>query len=281
MDARRQLSNAKQKSRNWVPKLARAGYASKGVLYAVIGILAAAAAVGDSDGATTDSKGALQTLRSQPFGQVLLVLVIVGLVGYALWRFVQATLDPENEGTDAKGIAKRVGWFGAGLIHAGLVVYAVGLLTGAAIGGSGGGSSGGAESWTARLMSWPGGPWIVGALGLLVTGVAGYQLYKAWRADLDDQLDLSSLHGRAQQWTIGISRFGIGARGAVGVIVGVALVVAAVRTNPNEAKGLGGALASVQSWTLGSVILAVVAVGLIAYGAYQGVEARYRRIRVT
>lgn len=58
-------------------------------------------------------------------------------------------------------------------------------------------------------------------------------------------------------------------------------MVAAVRTNPNEAKGLGGALASVQSWTLGSVILSVVAIGLIAYGAYQGVEARYRRIRVT
>lgn len=268
-------------ARSWVPKLARAGYASKGVLYGVIGALAAAAAFGDGGGgATTGSKGALQTLRAQPFGQILLVVMIVGLLGYAVWRFVQATVDPENEGSDAKGIAKRVGWFFIGVVHLALVVYAIGLLTGAAIGGSGGGSGSGAESWTARLMSWPAGPWIVGAAGLVATGLSIYQLYRAWKADLDDQLDLTEMSAKTRKWAVGVSRFGMGARGVVGMIIGVALVVAAVRANPNEAKGLGEALASIQGWTLGWLILGIVALGLVAYGVYELIEARYRRIRV-
>jgi hypothetical protein len=263
----------------WVPKLARAGYASKGVLYAVVGALAALAATGNG-GATTGSKGALEAIRAQSFGQILLALVAVGLLGYAAWSFVQAILDPEGEGSDGKSIAKRVGWFAIGVVHLGLVVYAVGLLTGAALGGGAGSGSGGAEAWTARLMSWPLGPWLVGAAGLLVTGLSIHQLYRGWRADLDDQLDLSRLRPTTRAWTIRISRFGMAARGVVGTVVGVALVIAAWRSNPREAKGLGEALASVQSWTLGSVILGTIAVGLVAYGVYELVEARYRRIHV-
>ncbi len=259
----------------WVPKLARAGYASKGVLYATIGILAALAAFGDGNGKTTDSKGALHWLYAQPFGQVLLVFVVVGLVGYAVWRFVQATIDPEHEGGDAKAIAKRVGWFAIGLLHLGLVVYAVGLLTGAAIGRA---RTGEAKEWTARLMAHHGGIWIVGAVGAVVVGASVFQLYKAWRADLSRRLDLAPLQPAARRWIVGLSRFGIAARGVVGCVAGVALVTAALRANPREAKGLGEALASIRSWTLGSLILGAVAFGLVAYGSYELMKARYRRI---
>jgi len=268
-------ASVKSGMERWVPKLARAGYASKAVLYAVIGVLAALAATGNG-GATTGSKGALRTIGEQPFGQVLLGLVIVGLVGYATWSFVRAVLDPEREGKDGKAVAKRVGWFAVGVIHLGLVGYAIGLLTGAAVGGGGGG----AQGWTARLMGWSGGPWLVGAAGVTVTALSLHQLYRGWRADLDDRLDLSQLGASARRWAVGISRFGIAARGVVGTIVGVALVVAGLRSDPNEAKGLGEALASVQSWTLGSVILGAIAVGLVAYGVYELVEARFRRIHV-
>ena len=101
---------AGREARPWVRPLARAGYAAKGVLYITIGILAAMAAFGGGgDGATTGSKGAIRAIQEQPFGQVLLVLLTVGLAGYALWRFVQAILDPEGEGTDAKGAASSRG----------------------------------------------------------------------------------------------------------------------------------------------------------------------------
>lgn len=260
---------------SWVPKLARAGYASKGVLYAVVGILAAMAATGYG-GATTDSKGALHTIRAQPFGQVMLALVVVGLAGYAVWRLVQAILDPEGEGNGGKAIAKRVGWFAIGVMHLGLVVYAIGLLTGAFLVGGGGGTRG----WTARLMSWPGGPWVVGALGLLIVGVSLYKVHRGWKANLDKRLDLTRLGARARRLAILVSRFGMGARGVIGTIIGVALVFAGMRSNPREAKGLGEALASIQSWTLGSVMLGIVSLGLVAYGVYELVEARYRRFHV-
>src|SRR3954463_12931619 len=93
-------------ARPWIRALARAGYAAKGVQYGTIGVIAALAAVGSADGDTTDSKGALEKIGQQSFGQALLVLMAIGLGGYALWRFVEAILDPEHEARGAKGIFK-------------------------------------------------------------------------------------------------------------------------------------------------------------------------------
>jgi Domain of Unknown Function (DUF1206) len=81
--------------------LARSGYAARGVVYLIVGGLAVVAALGG--GRTTDSKGALRTTLQQPFGEALLALVALGLVGYAIWRLVQATTDPDGHGTDVKG----------------------------------------------------------------------------------------------------------------------------------------------------------------------------------
>ena len=129
-------------------------------------------------------------------------------------------------------------------------------------------------------MSWPAGRWIVGAAGIAVVAFAGYQLYKAYKADLDDELRLGDMKPRSRRWAIGVSRFGIAARGAVAVVVGIALIVAAVQTDPSEAKGLGQALASIQAMTLGWLLLGIVALGLVAYGAYELVRAKYRRIQL-
>src|SRR5690349_10614398 len=86
-----------------VVTLGRFGYAAKGVVYAVVGILAVQAALGRG-GETTSSSGALQQIAAQPFGQILLGITAIGLIGYVIWRFVQAGMDTENKGTDAKGM---------------------------------------------------------------------------------------------------------------------------------------------------------------------------------
>jgi hypothetical protein len=265
-------------ARPWIRGLARAGYAAKGVQYGTIGLLAALFAVGSSDGQMTDSKGAVAKLGQQSFGEALVVLMAIGLAGYALWRFVEAILDPEHEAQGKKGVFKRVGRFGNGLLHTALVVYAVGLLTGAERGSA---EQGGetARSWSARLMEWPGGVWVVGAVGVGLVAFAIAELVNAWRSRLDEQLDLSPLRPRVRAVATYVSRFGIAARGVVFGLVGAYLVVAALRTEPGRAKGVGEALGAVQGWTLGWLVLGVIAVGLMAYGAYELVEARYRRIR--
>lgn len=100
---------------SWTGGVARAGYLGKGVVYGVIGILAALAAF-STGGETTDSKGAIHAIGQQPFGQVLLGLLALGLLCYALWQFLSAFVDAEGKGSDAKGIAQRTGYFVSGVI---------------------------------------------------------------------------------------------------------------------------------------------------------------------
>jgi hypothetical protein len=147
--------------------------------------------------------------------------------------------------------------------------------------GSGGDDDRGIEKWTAWLMSFPAGAWLVGAAGVFIIGYGAHQLYKAWTTDLDDQLSLGRMGPTAARWTVRFSRFGMAARGVVFGIMGTFLVIAAFRSDPGEAKGVGGALHALQQQPYGPVLLAVVALGLIAYGAYELIRARYRRIETT
>ncbi len=274
------LREGNRAARPWIRGLARAGFVAKGIQYAAIGVLAALAAVGSRDGGTTDGKGALEKIGHQPFGQLLLILMAIGLAGYALWRFVEALLDPEHAATGTAGLFKRVGRFGNGIVHGLLVVYVINLLSGHAERGVPGRHDGeAARSWSAQLMAWPGGVWVVGGIGVGLIVFAVSELVRAWRSKLDEQLDLSPLPRSARASVIFVSRFGLAARAVVFAVVGAFLVKAALRAEPGRAKGVGEALHAMQGWTFGRLLLMVIAVGLVAYGAYEMIEARYRRIR--
>jgi hypothetical protein len=256
--------------------LARAGYATRAFLYFIIGGLAALAAFGYG-GATTDNKGALLELYQQPFGRALLALSAVGLFGFALFRGYQVIVDPEHQARGWRA-AKRVGWAAVALVHAGLGVFAIGL---ASSGGNGNSGAGGDEtrSTTAALLSWtPLGPWLVAGIGATLIGVSCHQLWCAWRSELDEQLDLSSLSGGVRRWVVRLSRFGIAARAVVGWLAGAFLLLATINSNAGEAKGFGESLAMVRQAPLGGVLFAVVALGLLAFAFYELVEARYRRV---
>ncbi len=269
------VGNAARKASPFVRKFARLGYAAKGVVYVIVGGLAAAAAFGRG-GQTTGSRGALHTLLEQPFGRVLLGIVAFGLGCYAAWQFIRAVEDPEHEGSGGKATAKRIGFFVSGVIHVGLVIAAIRMVMGR--GGGGGSGDGGAQGGTAQLMSYPLGQWLVAIVGLVIAGYGVQQLIRAYKADLDSQLVLSGMDAAAQQWVRRVCRFGMAARGVVFGIIGAFLLLAAWRNNPSEARGLGGALQSLQEQGYGPWLLGVVALGLAAYGGYQFVLSRYRRI---
>lgn len=254
--------------------LARAGYAAKGVVYTLVGGLALLAAVG-SGGSTTGSRGALYSLLGRPYGLAMLALVAAGLAGYTLWCFIRAIFDPERKGRDARGIAKRAVHFGKGVIHAALVVAVIQMMRGA---GGGGDDDRGARDWTAWLMSFPLGIWLVGAFGFGILLFGLRQLYRAWAIDMDEPLDLGKMGVAAHAWTARFSRLGMAARGVVFGVIGTFLVVAARQENPAAARGVGGALDAVRAQPYGAALLGLVAVGLVAYGCFQFVLARYRRI---
>jgi hypothetical protein len=247
--------------------LARSGYAARGVVYLVVGGLAVVAALGG--GQTTDSKGALRTILQQPFGEVLLALVALGLVGYAIWRLVQATTDPDGHGTDAKALVIRGGLLVSAITHSLLALFALSLIFGW------GSSVGGARDWTAWLLQQPFGRWLVGLIGVAVIGAGLAHMIKGYRADFTKYLEMAPA---TLERSSPICRFGLIARGVVFLIIGGFLVVAAWRFSSGDVVGLQGALQTLQQQPYGWILLAVVALGLCAFGVYSLIEARYRRI---
>ncbi|MBC8075328.1 MAG: DUF1206 domain-containing protein [Chloroflexales bacterium] len=264
---------AQQAARSpWVERLARLGYATKGVVYAVVGLLAAQAAFG-LGGQVTDQEGALQAVVNQPFGQLLLGLLAIGLLGYAGWRFVEALIDAEGKGSDLKGVAQRLGAILSGVAYAVLAFSAARILVGA---GDDGGNA--TQDWTAWLMAQPFGRWLVALAGAVVIGVGLQQLYEAFTAGFRKHFKQSEMSQAERTWTSWLGRVGLAARGIVFGLIGVFVVQAALRADPNQVQGLGGALQALAGqpflpWAFGAVSL-----GLIAYGVYMLAAARYRRL---
>ena len=259
----------------WMVMLARLGYAIKGVVYLIIGILAVQLAVG-SGGKTTDQKGALQTVSALPFGKFLLVIMTVGLFAFALWCFIQALFDTEGKGTQAKGIIARIGYAAVGIGYASLGFGAFQLLMGS--GSAGKSSTTNTQDWTALLLKQPFGVALVVIAGLVVLGIAIYLFAKAYTTKFKDRLSLSSLNARIRQIVINLGRMGYAALGVVFTIIGIFMVVAAIQHKASDAKGLDGALQALTQQPFGQFLLGIIALGLIAYGLYSFVEARYRRI---
>lgn len=249
--------------------LSRAGFIGRGLIYGIVGLLALKLAIG-SGGRTTNQQGALQTVAHQPFGKILLALVAIALGGYALWRFVRAAIGHGPEGADST--VDRLAALASGIVYLGFFVIAVRILTGSK------GSSGTPETAAAGVFGWPAGTWIVGAAGLIMVGVGLYQGYRGLTKDFLSDSKTEEMSPRAKRWIGWLGLVGHLARMVVFVLVGIFLVKAAVDFNPRKAIGLDGALAELQHQSYGSVLLALVAVGLIAFAVYSFSDARYRRI---
>jgi Domain of Unknown Function (DUF1206) len=258
-------------SHPWIERLARLGYAAKGVVYFVVGLLAAQAAFG-SGGKTTDTSGALKTIVIQPFGKFLLSIVALGLIGYALWRLVQTILDPEHAGhkMNAKLIVQRLGYAFSAFAYAGLAVTSVKLIIGSHVG-----ESSSIEDWTSLLLVQPFGQWLVGMVGVIVICVGAYYIYEAYKGKFRRQLKLHEMTSTQRTWTMLAGRFGIASRGVVFGIIGIFFIQAARLSEASETKGLGEALRILIQQPYGAWILGVVASGLIAYGVYSVIQARY------
>lgn len=271
-----QVRSAADRAGPWVSGLGRLGLACKGAVYLLIGILALQAALG-LGGETTDPQGVLTRILETPIGKPLLGVVAAGLIGYVVWRLVQAVLDTEAKGTGPRGLWARGGYVVSAIIHTFLAVSALGLLRGLG-GGEGGDQS--VQDRTAQLMAQPFGPALVALVGFGLLAAAAFQLYRAYSADFNEKLRLGELSPKKQQFAVRTGRLGHAARGVTFGIMGLFLLVAALRQEPGEARGLAGSLGTLAQQPYGPLLLGVVAAGLGAYGLYMFVEARYRRMVV-
>jgi hypothetical protein len=249
-------------------KAARMGYIARGVIYLVIGGLALLAAFGQG-GRTTDSKGALLTIMNQPFGSVLLGLLIIGLLGYTCWRLIQSLRDVDHHGTSAKGLAIRAGLLISAVTHALLAVWATRLLI-----GDGGGFSGSQASQQGWINSDLGQVALgVAAIAVIVAGLA--HIYKGWTAGFEKYM---AIPADKNNWARPVCRFGLIARGVVWGIIGWFLIRSAMLARSGEIHGIADALSSLRDNAYGPWLLGIVAAGLFAFGVYSVLEAMYRRI---
>jgi hypothetical protein len=249
--------------------LSRAGFVARALVYGIIGILALKLAVGDG-GKLTDQEGALQTVASQPFGNVLLTLVAIGLGGYSLWRGVRAAIGHGPEGSDSG--FDRISALASGIAYGALCALAIGILIGA------GGGSAGPKKATAGVLGWPAGTWIIGLAGAVMIGVALYQGYRGFTQKFLEESKVEEMPPKVKEWISRLGTIGHLARMVVFGLVGIFLIKAAIDYNPNKAVGLDGALAKIVDRSYGPFLLGVVAAGLIAFALYSLSDARYRRI---
>lgn len=263
-----------ERERRWLVPLGRAGYAANGLVYVVVGALAVQTAMG-SGGDTTDTGGALGYVLQAPHGRLLVGVLAIGLAGYALWRLLQAILDSEHKGGTVQGVLQRIGFGIAGATYAGLAISALSM---ALQRGEPLDQERATQDHTAWLMSQPLGHWLVVLVGLAVVGVGVCQWVVAYRASFEDKLHDGELRPQMRRTVTAIGRCGYVARGMSFVLIGGFLVIAGVRSQPEEARGLGGALAALAQQPSGPLLLGVVAIGLVAYGMHMLVAARYRQM---
>jgi len=249
--------------------IARADMIAKGIVYSLIGILTALAAFGQG-GQESGSTESISFLSRQSFGQVLIVILGVGLASYAFWRIYQALANPQASKNDAKGCARRAGYFISGLIYAGLSVYA---LFHAFSRDAGGGNH------FSKLLSGSNSDIIaiIVAIGLLIKAV--FELYRAYSGDFRKEVEETKMSRREQKLLINAGKFGHTARGIVlGLMAYLTLRTGA--SSGSEITSQTDAFRYIRA-EFGFLVLGVIALGFIGYGIYMFIQARYPAIAVS
>jgi hypothetical protein len=251
-------------------RVTRLGFATKGLLTILVGVLALRHALGQG-GRLTGQEGAIRALRDQPFGLVALVVLTVGLSAYALWMFVSALVDPQGKGARIVGIVERVSFLVTGIGYAGLAFGSLNLLLGK------GGAGTGLDDLAATVLTPVFGRWLVGLAGAAVVTAGVLQMRLGVTAGFRHDLrqDLSPWLPRI---TIVSGRLGYLALGLLSLLVGSSLVRVALEYDPSEAGGWDEALGLLSGLGEGTWVLGVAAVGLILYGLYFVLLVRARAL---
>lgn len=250
------------KSRQFIT-LVRLGHAARGVTYILLGMLA----LGTSGNTVAGAQGAFDYLQDMPLGTPLLWVVAVGLLAYALFKLLAAIANLENHGSDAMGIAKRVGEIASGTIHLTLAYAAYKFATGGLSTSAGQGSG---QEMAQPVMDFEIGAVLIGLAGLGMLAAAVIQAKSAATGDF-----MKHIAGGAPRAVEGVGRAGHAARAVVFAIIGWSLVRGAWLNSDGAVKGLGEALLTLRD---NGVVYTLVAIGLLLFGAFSLVTARYRII---
>ncbi|MBB4078856.1 uncharacterized membrane protein YidH (DUF202 family) [Lewinella aquimaris] len=255
-------------------KLFITGYTAKGIVYSLIGIFAIAGVVGGAGGSGGGPKAVISWIGTNPFGQVLLFLIGVGLLAYCSWRWYTAVQDKKNEGKDKEGIVKRIAYAVSGTAYGILSAHAFKL----AFTNSSGGGGQSKQDIIARILSESWGPYVIGAIALIMAGVAIFQLYRAVTNKHMDGIEGQQLSHDERETFKKTGEVGLTARFVVYGIIAYSLFKAATMDDASKFKGIGESLSYIENQSYGAALLVIVGLGLLAYGLFMFIRARYERV---
>lgn len=259
---------------NNLKKIARIGYAAKGTVYGITGILTFLAAL-DLGGQKTDQLQLLEFLDKQTFGNVLLIILGIGLFCYSFWRFIQAISDPESIGSDNKAKVKRTAFFISGCLYFGLAVLAIFRVLSPG-NNTPSGNSGSNSSFLGSEL----GLYILGAIGLIIIGTGIYQFIRIYKKEFIKKFQLKSIGDEKLRKTIKTSAYvGMSSRGILFLIIGYFALHAAITTNPSEIKTTMDAFSFLEESSYGKWLLGLVAAGLVGYAVHMFMMVKYRKFK--
>ena len=258
--------------------LARLGLASRGIVWLVIGLLAVSVAAGNQE--RTDRSGALRAIAEKPFGEALLVVLIVGFLGYAAWRGLSAAVGHRDQSEPKQRWRKRMVSASRAVLYTGFAVSTLTFLVQGGGGQGGGGQDGGGqdntEPLTARTMAHTGGRSVVFVVGVIVVLAGLATAVRGARRKQEDRLQGYRVPPTLRTPVIVVGVVGLVGRGLVIALIGGFLVKAAAQFQPDEAKGLDAALEAVAEQAYGRGLLFAAALALVAFALWSFAEAAFR-----
>ena len=266
-----ELAQARRAARStWVGWFGRMGFAAQGTCFAIIAVLALELAFG-GHGKLTDPRGAFAVLAAGSWTRVLLVLLVIGFAAYSLWRLSQALFDRGGMGSGPGGLGRRAIQLGQSVLY--------GLLSGSALrvllGSHGQGSP---RRAAAGILGWPGGPELVGAIGVFMAVVAAVNVYWGMSGRFRESLRLREAGPDVRKVLMLVGRIGFVSLGVVLALIAWFLLKAAFDFNAGNVVSLGGALSHLARADYGTWLLGASAAGLLAYGTFGLLQARYHRV---
>jgi hypothetical protein len=256
-------------SRRPLAWMMRVGYLARGVVFLIIGGFALLAA-GGLGANPQGARDAMELLFEQPLGGYLLWTLAAGLLCFAGWRFLQCAFDIERYGSGPYGLMRRGVLAGSSVFYVALAAAAV-RITFAHRRTS---EDQSAREWTEWVMAQPLGRAVIALIAAGFIGIALGLAVKAFRAPYRHHLDATQ---GQRAMAVALGSYGLLTRAFVFMGFGVFLVLAAYDSNSQEAMSLAGVLRAMQAQAYGGVMLGIAALGLLAFGFFEIIEAAAHR----